>query len=187
MQDVVFVIDASGSIGTSYFQQIRELTANITTRVIHNSPQSTVGVILFSSTARIFQTYTTLNALLSAIDNLPYSGGGTNTAEALTLLLSSSQNGRLQLRHYSSKFAIIVTDGRSNSPSATSSAIAELHASKIFNIFAVGIDGSDLIELKRIASSPEFTFLTSSTIDLQQLQDRILLQLCIGMYVSSQN
>ena len=180
MQDVVFVIDASGSISTSYFQQIRELTANITARLIYNFPQSRVGVILFSSSAHILHTYDNLSALLSAIDNLPYSGGGTNTAEALTLLLSSSQNGRLRLRHDSSKFAIIITDGRSNNPSATSSAIAELHASKIFNIFAIGIDGSDLIELNRIASNPEFTFLTSNTTGLHQLQDRILPQLCIG-------
>ena len=183
MQDVVFVIDASGSIGSSNFQQIREFTANITAQLIHNSPQSRVGVILFSSSVGLhinLQTYTSLNTLLSAIYNLYYSGGGTDTAEALTLLLSYSQGGKLRLRHDSSKAAIIITDGKSNNPSATLSAVAALHASNIYTIFAVGVDGSDFNELNAIASSPEFTFLTSNTISLQQLQDRIVLQLCIG-------
>ena len=181
MQDVVFMIDASGSIGSSNFQQIREFTANITARLIHNSPQSRVGVILFSTSAQLYfnlQVYTSLNTLLSAINNLPYSGGGTDIAEALMLLLRSYQ---LRLRHDSSKTAIIITDGQSHNPPEILSAITALHASKMYNIFAVGVDGSDLTELNAIASSPEFTFLTSNTISLQQLQDRIVLQLCIGM------
>ena len=44
VQDVVFVIDASGSIGRSHFQLIREFTTNITTALISNSPRSAVGV-----------------------------------------------------------------------------------------------------------------------------------------------
>ena len=49
VQDVVFVIDTSGSIGSTRFQLIREFTANITTELIRNSPRSAVGVILFAT------------------------------------------------------------------------------------------------------------------------------------------
>lgn len=83
VQDVVFVIDSSGSIGSTRFQLIREFTANITTELFHNSPNSAVGVILYSDSAHIhfnLLTYTNLNALLSAISSLPYSSRGTNTA-----------------------------------------------------------------------------------------------------------
>ena len=181
--DVVFVIDTSGSIGSTRFQLIREFTANITTELIRNSPRSSVGVILFASSAYIrfsLQTYTSLNSLLSAINRLPYSGGGTDTAEALTLLLSSTQNGVLRLRSDSSKVAIVITDGRSNSLSATSSAAARLHALNIFDVFAVGVDGAYLTELEAIASSPELVFFTNSFSNdgLQQLQGRIIPQLC---------
>ena len=183
VQDVVFVIDTSGSIGSSRFELIKEFTANITTELITSSPNSAVGVILFASSAYIrfnLQTYTSLNALLSAIDNLPYSGGGTDTAEALTLLLSTAQNGALGLRNDSSKVAIVITDGQSNSRSATLSAASSLHASNIFDVYAVGVDGADLNELEAIASSPEFIFFTSSfnNAGLQQLLVKLLQQLC---------
>ena len=183
--DVVFVIDTSGSIGFSRFQLIREFTANIVADLIRNSPRSAVGVILFGSNAHIqftLQTYTSLNSLLSAINNLPYSGGGTDTAEALQLLLSTAQNGVLGLRNDSSKIAIVITDGQSSSRTATLSAAAALHASNIFNIYAVGVDGAYLPELEGIASIPELVFYTSSfnSTGLQQLQDKIIPQLCDG-------
>ena len=183
-KDVVFVIDTSGSIRPSRFQLIREFTANITTELIRNSPRSAVGVILFASSAHIqfnLQTYTSLNSLLSAINRLPYSGGGTDTDEALTLLLSTAQNGVLGLRSDSSKVAIIITDGRSSDSSATLSAAAALHASNIFDIYAVGVDRADMTELQGIASSRKFIFFTSffNSASLQQIQDKILPQLCI--------
>jgi len=183
VQDIVFVIDTSGSIGSSRFQLIREFTASITTELIRNSPRSAVGVILFGSSAYIrfnLQTHTSLNTLLSAINLLPYSGGLTDTAGALRLLLSSARSGALGLRSDSSPVAIVITDGRSNSQSATLSAAAALHASNIFDVFAVGVDGADVTELQAIASNPELVFFTNSfnSNGLQQLQDRILPQLC---------
>ena len=183
----MFVIDTSGSIGSTRFQLIREFTANITTELFHNSPRSAFGVILFSSSAYIefnLQAYDNLNSLLSAINQLPYNGGGTDTAEALTLLLSTAQNGALGLRQDSSKVAIVITDGRSNSQSATISAAAALHASNIFDVYAVGVDGADVTELEGIASSPEFVFFTNyfNYNGLQQLQDRIIPELCACKY-----
>ena len=189
VQDIVFVIDTSGSIGSTRFQLIREFTASVTTELIRSSPRSAVGVILFSSTAYIrfsLQTYTSLSSLLSAINNLPYNDGpSTDTDEALALLLSTAQNGILGLRNDSSKVAIIITDGRSSSSSATLSAAAALHASNIFDVFAVGVDGANLDELEGIASNPNFVFFTSSfnSTGLQQLQNGIIPELCEGTYV----
>ena len=188
VQDVVFVIDTSGSIGSTRFQLIREFTANITIELINSSPNSAVGVILFASSAYIrfnLQTYTSLNALLSAIDNLPYSGGGTDTAEALTLLLSTAKSGALGLRNDSSKVAIVITDGHSSDHFATSSAAAALHASNIFDVYAVGVGGADLNEIQIIASNPDFVFFTNSFDGdgLQQLLDKLLQQLCDCKYL----
>jgi len=183
---VVFVIDTSGSIGSSRFQLIREFVGNVTAELISNSPRSAVGVILFSSSASIqfnLRAYTSLNTLLPAINRLPYRDGGTDTAEALRLLLSSAQNGALGLRNGSSNVAIVITDGFSDSQSATLSAATALHALNIFDIYAVGVDGADLTELQGIASSPKFVFFTSSfnRLGLESLQDRVLQQLCDGM------
>ena len=187
-QDVVFVIDTSGSIGPSHFQLIREFTANITIEIIRNSPARAVAVILFNNSAHIefnLHAYTNLNELLSAINQLPYSGGETNTAEALRLLLSTAQNGTLGIRNDSSKVAIVITDGQSSDPLATLSALSALHASNIFDVYAVGVDGANQTELEAIASNPELVFFANSfsNADLQHLQDRIVPYLCNGMYV----
>jgi len=182
----VFVIDASDNNifnRPSHFQPIRELTASITTELISNSPRSAVGVITFGTNASIqfnLQAHTNLSTLLSAINQLPYSGGRTNIAKALTLLLSGAQNGTLGLRSDSSRVAVVITDADSYSRSATLSAAAALHASNIFDVFAVGVNGANMTELQMIASDPELVFFANSfnSSDLQQLQDRILSQLC---------
>ena len=188
LKDVVFVIDTSLSIGSSRFQLIRKFAANITAELIRNSPRSSVGVILFGTNAHIefnLQAYNNSSALLSAINNLPYNARGTDTAEALSLLLSTAQNGALGLRSDSSKVAIVITDGESDDQSETLAAADALHASNIFDIVTVGIGGADLTELKGIASSRELVFFTYyfNNIGLQELKDRILSRLCIGEYV----
>ena len=159
------MLDRSGSISYSDFQLIKELVANITIKIFKSYPKTSVGVILFASDAHIefnLQTYTSLSSLLSAINQLSYNdGGSTYTDEALTLLLSTAQNGILGLRQDSKKVTIIITDGISSNPSATLSAAAELHASNIFNVFTVGIGSAHLTELEAIASSPEFVFFVS--------------------------
>ena len=181
IRDVVFVIDSSGSIGSDNFQLIREFTANITTELFRSSSSTAVGVILFESTSRIMfnlKTYTSLSSILSAINRLPYrDGSSTDTDEALRLLLSSARFGTLRLRSDSSKIAIVITDGKSSDESATLSAAAALHASNIFDVYAVGIKGADPAELQGIASSPEFVF-SADFLHLWQIQERILPQLC---------
>ena len=184
----MFVIDTSGSIGSSRFQLIREFTANITADLMRSSPRIAVGVILFNSTAHIefnLQAHTNSSALLSAINELPYMGGNTDIAKALNLLLSAAQNGEIGLRNDSSKIAIVITDGKSNFPLATLSAADKLHASNIFDVLAVGVDSANLTELQRIASGPELVLFTNAfnRTGLQQLKDRILPQLCIGKHL----
>ena len=178
------MIDESGSIGSSRFQLIKEFIANVTADLIHDYPKSAVGVILFDSNAHIvfsLQKYTNLSTLLSAINQLHYDGGGTDTAEALQLLLSAAQNGVLGLRNNSSRVAIVITDGKSDSQSATLSAATALHASNIFDVYAVGIDGADINELHIIASSPEFVSFTNSfNTSSLQLQNGIISKLCTG-------
>ena len=179
------MIDTSGSIGADRFQLIREFTANVTTELINGSSGSAVGVILFSDRAHIefnLTAHTSLNSLLSAINELPYNGGITDTAQALNLLLDTAQNGELGLRNNSLSIAIVITDGESTNPTATRSAANALHASNIFDVYSVGVGGADLTELNRIASSPEFVFFTSSfnSDGLQQLNEELLLLLCNG-------
>ena len=183
------MIDASSR--SSLFQLIREFTANITADLIRSSPRNAVGVIVFTRSVFLrfnLQTYTNLSALLSAINEIPLdlSPKGTDTVRALRFLLSSAQNGALGLRNDSSKVAIVITDGEpGRAPSAIVSAAAALHASNIFDVYAVGIGGRvDLSTLKGIASNPDFVFTDSfSRNGLYQLHHRIVPELCYGKFL----
>ena len=182
---MVFVIDRSSSIREDHFQLIKEFTANITTELINNSSRSAVGVILFSTEADIefnLQAHTNLSALLSAINGLTQGRGGTNTAEALRLLLSTAEDGQLGLRNGSSRIAIVVTAGQSTAMSAIKKAADKLNSASLFDVYAVGVGNADQTELEIIASSPELVFFTKNfdINGLQQLVDAILTQLCTG-------
>ena len=186
-KDVVFVIDGSNSIGgQNRFKLIRDFTASITTDLIINSSRSAVGVILFSKTANIefnLTAHTNLSALKSAIKGLPfYNNKPTNIANALRLLNSTAQNGKLGFRKDSSKIAIVITDGQSRNMSEVSSTAKELHSSILFDIYVVGTRNENELQLKEIASRPEFVFLANSTTNdhLQPLIVKILKKLCTG-------
>ena len=185
IKDIVFLIDTSSSIGSFQFQMVREFVDNITINLKLNSPESSVGIILFDNFARIqftLGTHGSLTTLSSAINpGLPYFRGfGTDTAGALRLLLSTAQNGFLGIRNETSNIAIVITDGRSNSQFSTQSAAAALHAANIFDVYAVGYGSADINELNTIASDPHFVYFTSffNRFDIQRLQMNVTDQLC---------
>ena len=84
--------------------------------------------------------------------------GTPAVGEALMLLLTTAQNEALGLRSDSSKLAIVISGGRSSNQSTTLSAAAALHASNIFDVYAVGAGGADQAELEAISSGHEFVF-----------------------------
>ena len=188
VKDVVFLIDTTRSIGSFRFQHIREFVANVTTDLKLISPDSRVGVILFDWFTRLqfnLQRHTSLSTLLPAINpGLPYINSyfSTNTGNALEFLLSSAQNGALEIRNETSNIAIVITDGRSSNQFLTQSAAAALHAANIFDIYAIGFGSADTNELRTIASDPRFVYFTNfySEFALQELKMNITDQLCSG-------
>ena len=182
VKDVVFIIDTSSNIGSLQFQMIRDFVDNITISLKLNSPESSVGVILFDNYARIqfnLEAHTNLSALSPAINpGLPYNNGyDRDTAAALNLLLSSTQNGSLGIRNETSNIAIVITAGRSNSVYFTQSAAAALHAANKFDVYAIGISSANINELYTIASDPHFVYFTYRY-DIEELRINLRNQLC---------
>ena len=186
VRDIVFVIDTSSSIGSYRFQLVRELIENITINLKIHSPETLFALITFDDFARLEFTvlnHTDLHTLLPAINpGLPYYGGyRTDTASALSLLLSGSmEGGSLQLRNETSKVAIVITDGYSRSSSSLQSAANSLHAANIYDVYAVGIGSNWFRELQSIASDPSLIFSTRSLTNFtaEQLVEDVVEQLC---------
>ena len=186
VKDIVFLIDTSFYIGSYQFQMIREFVDNITINLKLNTPESSVGIILFNSYARILfnlEAHANLSTLSPAINpGLPYffNGYSRNTADALNLLLLSAQNGSLGIRNETSHIAIVITGGRSNSNYSTQSAAAALHAANIFDVYAVGHNGADINELNTIASDSNFVYFSNfyNRYDIEELLMNVTDQLC---------
>ena len=165
---------------------IREFVDNITINLKLNTPESSVGIILFNSYARILfnlESHANLSTLSPAINpGLPYffNGYSRNTAAALNLLLSSAQNGSLGIRNETSHIAIVITGGRSNSNYSTQSAAAALHAANIFDVYAIGYNSADINELNTIASDPNFVYFSNfyDRYDVEELLMNVTDQLC---------
>ena len=193
VRDIVFVIDTSGNIGSYNFQQVRELTENITYNVKVNSPKTLFGLITFDNSSQLefnVTRHTNLDTLLPAINpGLPYYGGyyssyyTANITGALNLLLSGSvEGGILRLRNETSKAAIVITNSYDSSSSSLQSAANSLHAANIYDVYAIGIGGHSYSQLQIIASDPSFVFYTYylSRYTNPRMVEDIVEQLCTG-------
>ena len=150
--------------------------------------RSLVGVISFSDDAFFnfgITQHTDQASLLTAINNLPYREGFTNTAAGLDLLRTAGQpNGALNLRDGFTHIAILITDGESNRGN-TGTAANALHAANIYTeIYAVGVNRADINELRLIASEPSLVFFDGDfdSAAIASLEQSVTEQLmpCIG-------
>jgi hypothetical protein len=155
-------LDSSGSVGGGNFQTVKEYAYNFTESLLGGNHDSRVGVIVYSSTARVVIELEARGQqmLLGEIRNLTYTAGNTNTPEALCLLKSRPWRNDISVL----RIAVVLTDGRSNRESTTcvqddgtpgtlNSTAEEIHSfDPPVTVFAVGVSNYVLGELKAIAS-----------------------------------
>ena len=193
--DLIFVLDSSGSVGASNFQNVINFAANLVRQLQIGPDNTRVGLVRFATSATVLfhlNAYQNDSSLLQAIANVPYSSGSTNTPAGLITLLSefSTEYGARPLQQGIPRVAIVVTDGRSNrggGPPATIAAANDLHANNII-AYAVGVGDSILMdELNAIASDPDSQYvclLSNFDInELRELQESLNSEACRGKYV----
>ena len=191
VRDVVFVVDTS--VPPTSFQLVREFIQNITIALKINSPETLIGLITFDSSARLefnISNHTDLPTLLSDINpGLPHHYGhayhSTNSAvTALSYLLAGSvEGGFLQLRNETSKVAIVIDFGLSYTSSSLLRSVANsLHATSIYDVYAVGISHYSFSDIWIIASNPSVIFYTNVLTELtaQQLNKDVIEHLCFS-------
>ena len=185
--DLYFVMDRSGSVGSMNYQLMKQFVHDIVDEFNIGPDNTQVGVISYSSSALAefyLNTYHDKSALLTAINNLVYTGGGTDTAEAIDLLRTqgfTAANGGRPLSEAVPRVGVVITDGRSQSYSATVNAATLAHNEGII-MFAIGIGGYDINELHAIASEPSYVSALSGfdSMQLDALHTTIANEACIG-------
>lgn len=153
--DIVFVIDSSDSEGAENFKKEVDFVHDFAAQFSIGKNNVQFSVVTFSSAIRnefFFNRYHSRRDVLQAISNIQYMGLGTNTSGALNFVRSESFLPTHGARTNSSKFVIVITDGRSDDPNATKHEASLLHSKA--EVISVGIGPRvDRSELSNIASN----------------------------------
>jgi uncharacterized protein YegL len=153
--DIVFVLDSSDSEGADNFKTEVEFVYNFAAQFSIGTNNVQFSVVTYSSDVRndfFFNKYNSRNEVLHAIRNIQYIGQGTNTSGALNFVRTQSLLPANGARTNSSKFVIVITDGRSDNQDETKKEAHLLHAKA--EVISIGIGpGVDNTELANIASN----------------------------------
>ena len=184
---MVFVLDASTSVTEDNFLVMKDFLKDFLFKANIDDGNVRVGVIIYSTEDYLqfhLNAYNSKFDLFTAIDDIPYRFGSTNTADALETMwneMFTPQNGD---RPDIPNVAIVVTDGVSNINSRRTIPEAERARAKGIHIYAIGIGLTDTTELDGIASKPveENRFSVQDFSELRNLRSKVFTALCISRY-----
>ena len=189
--DMIFVMDESGSIGSTHFGLMKNLAIDITDEFVIGPERTRVGWINFNSSATVIfnlNSYQTKSSLHSAIRAIPYNGGGTDIGAGLLALHNHGFVPSAGARNSfdTPEVAIVVTDGRSGI-GPIQEAAALLRRDRNIDMFVVGVGhGTDSEQLQAVAAAgiardPSLNIFTLAGFDeeeLSQLQATLRARTC---------
>ncbi|KAK7107194.1 cartilage matrix protein-like [Littorina saxatilis] len=160
--DIVFVMDDSSSVVDVEFEKMKEFVRDQVDVFDIGSNKIRVGVLKFSSSANTefnLNSFYGKDAMKNRIMNIGYTGGTTNTGDALSYMRTSmftTANGDREGVH---NIGVIITDGQSNNFTHTADHARAAHNANI-TTFSIGISsGSAMGELSEMASKPDSDYL----------------------------
>ncbi|XP_069790511.1 collagen alpha-3(VI) chain-like isoform X2 [Narcine bancroftii] len=158
--DIVFLVDASWSIGQENFQYVREFLFRVIKAFDIGENRFRFGLVQYSEKPQPefnLNTYFAKQDILFHVWNMSYKGGGTKTGLALEYLIKeqlTKANGS-RADQGVPQIIIVLTDGRSQDDVIPASAsLKSTHAL----IFAIGVQQAVEWELMEIASAPHERF-----------------------------
>ncbi|XP_069776966.1 collagen alpha-1(XXI) chain-like [Narcine bancroftii] len=159
VNDLVFIMDGSWSVGLDNFETAKTWLVNVTSRFDIGPEYTQVAVIQYSDTPRLeipFGQFLTSKQLIAGIERIKYLGGNTQTGRAINFATESVFPSSQRTKTAKNKIAVVVTDGKSQDDVIDAS--VEARADNII-LFAVGV-GSEITEseLKTIANKPSTAY-----------------------------
>ncbi|XP_003385151.1 PREDICTED: uncharacterized protein LOC100635304 [Amphimedon queenslandica] len=183
--DFIILLDASGSVGSSNFEIMKNFVADMLSNFTIGPNDTRVGVIRYSSNPSIviqLGSINTYSQLATAVRDISYTSGGTNTAAALDLLSTAFATARVS--EGIPRVAAVFTDGMSNNAAATVQSAQAVHDDGI-TVFSFGIGtGVSNAELIAIASDGQQGVFTISGFSSNTFQ-AVLIQLRVSTCASS--
>ena len=156
---VLFILDTSGSIGRTDFEEVKQILANLSSTLCDHLK---VALLTYSSDFNLefcFKCYNNSNDIYDAIMNTAYRGGGTRTTAATKCAcntLLTTECGLPYGVHTPNIDIVYLTDGKHNGHCTGTSLIDELdcfHSDNRphINTYAIGIGSSSLNSVNAMA------------------------------------
>ncbi|KAK7501883.1 hypothetical protein BaRGS_00006969, partial [Batillaria attramentaria] len=189
--DIVFVLDSSGSVTQAGFDLLLTFVKNMVQNFNIGSNAIRVGVEKFSGAANTefdLNSHYDKNSMVSEIQRIVFTGGGTNTGDALDYLkdnMFTSANGD---RPGVLNIGVVITDGKSNDATETARAARECRSAGI-TMFAIGVgNGIPTSELNEIATDPDYNHVLKATgySDLSNIKSSFETVACKAGYLQGQ-
>ncbi|XP_034552837.1 collagen alpha-1(XIV) chain isoform X1 [Notolabrus celidotus] len=155
--DIVILVDGSWSIGRLNFRLVRMFLENLVNAFDVGIDKTRIGLAQYSGDPRMewhLNAFSTKEAVIDAVKNLPYKGGNTLTGLALTYILENCFKPESGSRVGLPKIGILITDGKSQDDVIPP---AESLRNSGVELFAIGVKNADENELRSIASEPHST------------------------------
>ena len=183
--DLAFAIDGSGSMGDDGFSKAKRFVKTLISSFKVSNKGTHVGLIRFSTRSKLvfkFSDFYSQVDINEAIDDIEWTEGGTKTEIALrmarTQLYTAAGGTRLGDKIF--KLFILLTDGRSEYPSAVAKEALLLKQLGV-HVMAVGIGKyTNKIELESIATSKNDVIGVVSFRELMIRMNEIKDMLCEG-------
>uniref|UniRef100_A0A8C3II56 Collagen alpha-1(XII) chain n=1 Tax=Chrysemys picta bellii TaxID=8478 RepID=A0A8C3II56_CHRPI len=179
--DIVFLTDASWSIGDDNFNKVVKFVFNTVGAFdLINPAGIQVSFVQYSDDAKSefkLNTYDDKAQALGALQNIRYKGGNTRTGKALTFIKEKVLTWESGMRRGVPKVLVVVTDGRSQDEVKKAAAIIQ-HSG--FSVFVVGVADVDYHELSKIASKPSerHVFIVDDFDAFEKIEENLLTFIC---------
>ncbi|CAH1774657.1 unnamed protein product, partial [Owenia fusiformis] len=175
--DIIFILDASESVGPQDFIKVREFVRAITRELDVSRDTNRIAAISFSDgvTEHFFlDTFDNKQDVLDALQNISYVGGSTNTQAALVALREDIAIPERGDREEIQTIGICLTDGASKVRGVREAATAVKDMGVALIMIGVNTTSLSIDELNDIASKPtkDFSYVIESYSELFSISSK---------------
>ncbi|XP_027707489.1 von Willebrand factor A domain-containing protein 2 isoform X2 [Vombatus ursinus] len=176
--DLVFLLDASATVGQVDFTKVRSFVRGSSLQFNINRDVTQIGLVVYGSrvqTTFALDTHPTSSNLLQAINQAPYVGGAGSTGSALLHVYDEVMTVQKGARPGVSKAVVVITEG-------TGTEDAVVPAQKLrrngISVLVIGVGPVLKETLLRLAGSHDFLIHVPSYEDLENYQDLFIERIC---------
>uniref|UniRef100_A0A8C5F6H0 VWFA domain-containing protein n=1 Tax=Gadus morhua TaxID=8049 RepID=A0A8C5F6H0_GADMO len=176
--DIFFLIDQSGSIQPDDFNHMKKFVIDFLNTYHIGPDHIRVGCVKYADSPTLefdLTTYTDSKTLENAVERIVHVGGGTETGRGLSFMAPLFERAMKTRGHKVPEHLIVITDGKSMDKVQLP---AEELRTKGVNIYAIGVKEAVETELRKIAGSPQNTFLVNNFDALKIIKDDIITEIC---------